>query len=47
VHRLGEAVERAEEEDTDPTRLEAYQQLRQMISWLRLPVVDEGAGSGY
>jgi hypothetical protein len=47
VHRLGDVAERAEEEGTDRARLEAYGQLRQMISWLRLPLVDGGADSGY
>jgi len=47
VHRLWAAVEEAEGEGTDAARLEAYDQLRQMISWLRLPLVNEGADSGY
>ena len=42
VHRLWAVVEKAEETGTDAARLEAYEQLRQMISWLRLPLVDEG-----
>lgn len=44
VHRLWEPVEAAEEAGTDAARLSAYGQLRQMIGWLRLPLVD---GSGY
>ena len=40
VHRLWGAVEAAEAEGTDEARLAAYQQLRQMISWLRLPLVE-------
>ena len=44
VHRLWDPVERAEEVGTDAARLEAYEQLRQMISWLRLPLVGD---SGY
>jgi hypothetical protein len=44
VHRLWDPVERAEEVGTDTARLEAYEQLRQMISWLRLPLVGD---SGY
>jgi hypothetical protein len=45
VQRLWEPVERAEAGGTDETRLAAYEQLRQMLSWLRLPLVDpEGAG---
>jgi hypothetical protein len=46
VHRLWAAVEQAETVDTDAARLEAYAQLRQMISWLRLPLVGDGADSG-
>jgi len=47
VHRLWAVVEEAEGEGTDAARLQAYDQLRQMISWLRLPLVNEGADSGY
>jgi len=47
VHRLWAVVEKAEETDTDDARLEAYEQLRQMISWLRIPLVNEGSDSGY
>ena len=47
VHRLWAIVEKAEETGTDAARLEAYEQLRQMISWLRLPLVREGDASGY
>jgi hypothetical protein len=47
VHRLWEPVARAEEDGTDQARLDAYQQLHQMISWLRLPLVEEGPESGY
>jgi hypothetical protein len=47
VHRLWAVVEKAEETGTDTARLEAYEQLRQMISWLRLPLLDEGTESGY
>jgi hypothetical protein len=47
VYRLWAVVEQAEETDTDAARLEAYEQLRQMISWLRLPLVNEGTESGY
>ena len=47
VHRLWAVVEEAEETGTDTARLEAYEQLRQMISWLRLPLVNEGDESGY
>jgi hypothetical protein len=47
VHKLWAVVEKAEETGTDAARLEAYEQLRQMISWLRLPLVHEGDASGY
>jgi hypothetical protein len=47
VHRLWAVVEKAEEAGTSEVRLEAYNQLHQMISWLRLPLVDDGTGSGY
>jgi hypothetical protein len=44
VHRLWASVEQAEGIGTDAARLEGYEQLRQMISWLRLPLVGD---SGY
>jgi hypothetical protein len=47
VHRLWSAVEQAERAGTDTARLEAYDQLRQMLAWLRLPLVEEGPVSGY
>jgi Family of unknown function (DUF6027) len=47
VHRLWAVFEKADEEGTDDAREAAYQQLRQMISWLRLPLVNEGTASGY
>lgn len=40
VHRLWEPIARAETADSDEQRLAAYHQLRQMISWLRVPLVD-------
>ncbi|HEX6343743.1 DUF6027 family protein [Umezawaea sp.] len=40
VHRLWEPVAAAEAEDSDERRLAAYHQLRQMLSWLRLPLED-------
>ncbi len=47
VHRLWAPLKLAEEVGTDGARLEAYEQLRQMISWLRLPLVgDEGDSVG-
>ena len=47
VHRLWGAVEQAEEAGTDQARLDSYRQLSQMISWLRLPLINDGADSGY
>lgn len=47
VHRLWSPIERAEDADTDEARLAAYDQLRQLVSWLRLPLVEEGDASGY
>ena len=41
VHRLWEAVDRAEADGTDEARLEAYRQLKDMLSWLRLPLVED------
>ncbi|HZU74881.1 MAG TPA: DUF6027 family protein [Acidimicrobiales bacterium] len=38
VGRLCEPVDAAEEAGTDEARLQAYAQLRQMLSWLRLPL---------
>jgi hypothetical protein len=40
VHRLWEPIERAERADSNEARLNAYNQLRQMIGWLRLPLED-------
>ena len=47
VHRLWEPCERAEEAATDEARLLAYDQLRQMISWLRVPLVEPGGYVDY
>lgn len=41
VRRLWGVVEEAEEEGTDEARLRAYDQLRQMLSWLRLPLIED------
>jgi hypothetical protein len=40
VHRLWEPIAAAERCGTDDARLAAYDQLRQMVDWLRLPLVD-------
>jgi hypothetical protein len=47
VHRFWDVVAEAEEKGSSDARLVAYEQLRQMISWLRLPLIDGGADSGY
>ena len=47
VHRLWEVIETAQASETDRARLDAYEQLRQMISWLRVPLVTGGDESGY
>jgi hypothetical protein len=47
VHRLWEPVEEAERADTNDARLRAYEQLREMISWLRVPLTEESDASGY
>ncbi|MHB1924747.1 MAG: DUF6027 family protein [Acidimicrobiales bacterium] len=41
TNRLWEPVEAAETAATDAARLAAYHQLRQMLSWLRLPLEDD------
>ena len=41
IHRLWEAVDQAEADGTDEARLAAYAKLRQMLSWLRLPLVEQ------
>jgi hypothetical protein len=46
IKRLWEPVEQAETTGTDAARLDAYDQLRQMLSWLRLPIADPDA-AGY
>lgn len=45
VGRLWDVCVGAEDAGTDDARLEAYGQLRQMLSWLRLPIGDD-AGYG-
>lgn len=41
VNRMWEQVESAEAADTDAARLAAYEALKQMLSWLRLPLTGE------
>jgi len=40
VHRLWEPIARAEQSPEDAVRLAAYQELRELLSWLRAPLVD-------
>lgn len=40
VPRMWEPIAAAEEADSDEQRLAAYHQLRQMISWLKVPLDD-------
>lgn len=40
VERLWSVCDRAEQDGTDAARLDAYAQLRQMLTWLRLPLHD-------
>lgn len=46
VNRLWEPVERAEAAGSDQARLDAYEQLHQMLSWLRVPLTQPET-SGY
>jgi hypothetical protein len=41
VRRLWAIVEAAEATGTDAARLDAYEQLRQMLSWLRAPLDED------
>ena len=41
VHRLWEPIDRAERADTASARLAAYDQVRQMIAWLRQPLLGD------
>ncbi len=38
VERMWQTIEEAEAADTDESRLQAYDVLRQMVSWLRVPL---------
>lgn len=44
VERLWAVAEKAEAADTPQARLEAYETLRQMIAWLRLPLEERPEG---
>jgi hypothetical protein len=43
INRLAAVCDTAESEGTDTARLAAYDQLRQMIGWLRIPLADDSA----
>ena len=40
VQRMHNACQAAESEDTDEARLGAYEELREMVRWLHLPIED-------
>ena len=40
VQRMHNACQAAEGEDTDEARLRAYEELREMVRWLHLPIED-------
>jgi hypothetical protein len=40
VHRLWEPIARAEEAGDDAARIAAFGELRELISWLRAPLID-------
>lgn len=40
VQRMHNACQAAESEDTDEARLRAYEELREMVRWLHLPIED-------
>ena len=41
IERMWGACEEAEQVGSDAARLDAYDQLRQMVAWLRLPLLDD------
>ena len=41
INRLAAVCDEAEAADTNDARLAAYDQLRQMIAWLQLPLIDD------
>ncbi len=47
VQQMAEVVGHAESKGTDIARLEAYQKLSQIISWLNVPLVDPGWRPGH
>lgn len=40
VNKMSDIFEQAEQDDTPEARLEAYQSLRKIVSWLRVPLDD-------
>jgi heme-degrading monooxygenase HmoA len=47
VHRLWDPIERAEQAGTDADRLAAYDELRQYVSWLKVPLDDPSVYPGH
>jgi hypothetical protein len=43
INRMWDQVANAEASDTDDARLAAYGALKEMLSWLRLPLADESS----
>ena len=42
VNKMSDILEQAEQDDTSHARLEAYQSLRKIVSWLRVPLDNPG-----
>lgn len=42
VRQMNDMVEQAEGQGSDEARLEAYHRLRQVVSWLKVPLEDPG-----
>ena len=42
VNKMSDIFEQAEQDDTPEARSEAYQSLRKIVSWLRVPLDDSG-----
>lgn len=41
IEQLWQPIDRAETADSAEARMAAYDQLRQMVSWLRLPLIED------
>ncbi|MBM3956851.1 MAG: hypothetical protein FJ313_02220 [Gemmatimonadetes bacterium] len=42
VRQMADVIERAESQNMDRARLEAYQALKAVVSWLNVPITDPG-----